>query len=59
MSESDRRAHEQLLRSTTTFKVTKKEREETINAYLGDLDLALEEDVESTLELPQLGLRRD
>ena len=57
MSENDRQAHDLLLRSTGRFKVTREEREETINQMIGDLDLTLEEDCESTLELPQVRMR--
>jgi hypothetical protein len=52
MSENDRRAHEDLLMTTGRF--SRKERDETINRLMGDLKLELEEDVESTLELPTL-----
>ena len=57
MSENERRAHEEMLRSTGRFQVTREEREATINAMIGDLDLTLQEDIESTLELPQLRIK--
>lgn len=53
MSEKDVQDH-QLLLKTGRFRISR-EQEETINRLMGDLRLDLEEDIESTLELPQLG----
>ena len=52
MSENDRQAYHDLVRSTGRFKVEKREREETMNKIMGDLELELEDDSEPTLELP-------
>ncbi len=52
MSDKDRRLH-QLLSQTGKIRLTT-EQEETISELMGDLELNLEEEGESTLELPRL-----
>ena len=54
MTDNARTDHYKLLKSTGRFQRTL-EQEETINKLMGDLELELEEDGESTLELPQWG----
>lgn len=55
MTDNHRTDHFKILKSTGRFKRTS-EQEDTIREYMGDLELELEleEDVESTLELPQI-----
>ena len=52
MGDNDRQAHQRLL-ETGTFRRTK-EQDDTMNLLLEGTDLSLEENVESTLELPQM-----
>ena len=53
MSENERTAHNKLLRDTGRFKLDQ-EQEDTIRKIMSGVELTLEEDGESTLELPQL-----
>ena len=53
MSENDRQEHLALLRETGKFRRTQ-EQDDTINVLMGDLELELDKDVESALELPQI-----
>ncbi len=54
MSENERTDHMRILASTGRHKLTD-EQEDTIRKLMGDLTLDIEEDCESTLELPQIG----
>lgn len=56
MSENDRTTHQRLLRDTGRFALNK-DQEDTIRTLMEGVDLSLEEDGESTLELPQLRSR--
>ena len=53
MSEKDVQDHISLMKETGRFRLSK-EQEDTISILMGDLELDLEEDAESTLELPSL-----
>ncbi len=56
MSENDRIAHQQI-RNTGRFKVLNEDQEDTIRTLLAGQNFSLEEDCESTLELPQLRIK--
>lgn len=45
-------SHDKLLLSTGRFQFTREERDETIRRLMGDTVIELEEDAETTLELP-------
>ena len=51
MSEKDVQDHLTLMKETGKFRLSE-DQEKTINRLMGDLKLELEEDIESTLELP-------
>ena len=53
MGDKDRRDHQKLVQETGRFRLSK-EQEDTISVLMDGVDLTLEENVESTLELPQL-----
>ena len=53
MGDKDRHEHLLLVRETGRFRLSK-EQEDTISMLLENSDLSLQENVESTLELPQL-----